>query len=107
MKHTGLSFPTMDGTNAKEQKDAHISIILHFGEKREARHEIGGKEVEDYDVLLKELRGLAEKSFGVKEFKMSSREVGAAIDVGDDLEAEMEDLESHEFHINVIGEVRE
>ncbi len=71
------------------------------------KHEMGGKEVEDYDDLWKELRGLAEKSFGVKEFKMSSREVGAALDDGDDLEVEMEDLEAHELHINVIAKVRE
>ncbi len=97
----------MDGTNAKEEKEAHNSIILHFGEKREVRHEMGGKEVEDYDVLLRELRGLAEKSFGIKEFTMFSREVGGALEFGDDLEVEMDDLEAHEFHINVIAKARD
>ncbi len=57
--------------------------------------------VEDYDALFKELRGLAEKSFGVDDFTMVSKEEEAELECGDDLEVEMEELEASELHIVV------
>ncbi len=70
--------------------------------KKEAKHELQTAEVEDCAALMKELRGLAEKSFEANQFKMVSMEEGEALlEDGDDLEAEIEGLEGAEFHIKV------
>ncbi len=75
---------------------------MHLDGKKEVRHELDMEEVEDYGALLKELKELAEKSFGIDEFKMVSRGEGVALDFGDDLEVEMDYLEGGELHINII-----
>ncbi len=76
-------------------------ITFHFGKKEKSY--ILPRKVDAYEALFQNLRRFVERTFGVSQFRMAaSIEKSQFVDEGDDLEAEIEELQGLEFHMEIL-----